>query len=698
MNFINQTHKKINKSGIWTGIMTVLLLIGCSPSVQKGSKQQDVVARSTMRLAPYPWMGDRQFEETINTLAKYPGVAEDIAFFTEVSGSGTQLEDFKKNMQILSQRMQKVREKGFRPGLNMFVTLGHREENLENSLKGDFQYMVGIDGTVSKGCYCPNDPNYQAYLSQKYQIAAATNPDFIWIDDDVRMSNHAPLKVACFCKHCLDIYEKETGKKYTRESLEKAMNEGSLEEKIKNRKAWLQHNRNTLNNLCQLIEHAVHQTNPAISLGFMSGDRFYDGYDFDHYAENLSGSGKKEVMWRPGGGFYEDYNILELAAKSHAIGRQVSILPATVTSIQSEIENIPCQRLRKASSIVVLEAASHIAAGCTGTTYSILPYYDEPVEAYEPLLQELQKARPFFDLMVQKLGRTPLAGVLNFWNKDICASFNATDGDWFNVTPIIPSTELYEIGLPAAYSTEHANVTILTKDNIAALTPEEIKSFLSGSLYIDGEVLQQLNAQGWQDYTGFELVASNPGDCVERYLQHALNGKYVGRERRSYPRFKSYAFKKTNEKAEALTALDDLSGHELGIGMGIFENKLGGRIAVAGHCPLNMMGNPSKSTQQKSVFRWLSRDQLSGYIKSFHRINLWIREATANQQALTLTNSSFDPALQVELMIRTTKTSLKIYDMNCQEKTISSSGTDGPYQKFIIPVIDPWQIRLAVIE
>ena len=430
----------------------------------------------------------------------------------------------------------------------------------------------------------------------------------------------------------------------------------------------------------------------------MSGDRFYDGYDFDHYAKNLSGSGKNAVMWRPGGGFYEDYNILELASKSHAIGRQVSVLPPDVKSIRSEIENIPCQRLRKASSVVVLEAASHIAAGCTGTTYSILPYYNEPIEAYEPLLSELQKARPFFDLMVQKLGRTPLTGVLNFWNKDICSSFCATDGDWFNVTPIIPSTELFEIGLPAAYSTKHANVTILTRDNVWTLSPEEIKSLLSGSLYIDGDALLQLNQLGWQEYTGFEFVASNPGDCVEKYLQHPMNGKYTGYERRSYPRFRSYAFKKTNEKAEALTSLEDLSGHKLGIGMGIFENKLGGRIAVAGHCPLNMMGNPSKSAQIKTVFRWLSRDKLPGYINSFHRINLWIREATANQQAMTLTNSSFDPALQVELMVRTDKTRLKIYDMNCQEKTIPSSGTDGPYQKFIIPVIDPWQIRLAVIE
>jgi len=679
-------------------LFALILIFSCSSPEPSKMDIKTGKARSTMRLAPYPWMGERQYDETLNLLVKYKDVAEDIAFFTEVSGSGTTLEIFGENMRALKMRMQKARDKGFSPGLNMFVTIGHREENLENSLKGDFQYMVGIDGKVSKGCYCPNNQNYQSYLIEKYRIASEANPDFIWIDDDVRMSNHEPLKYACFCDHCLQIFEQETGIKYTRESLKKAMNEGNMEEKLKNRKAWLQHNRNTLGRLCSLIEKSVHQVNPKISLGFMSGDRFYDGYDFDNYAKILEGPNQTPIMWRPGGGFYEDFNILELANKSHAIGRQVSVLPENVTLVQSEIENIPCQRLRKAANIVVLEVASHIAAGCTGATYSILPYYNEPSEGYEPLFASLQKARPFFDLMADKLGRSPVSGVQTFWNKDSFISFNATEGDWFNASAALPVNELYEIGLPAGYSTEHANVTILTKDNIWALSPEEIKALLSKSVYIDGEALLQLNQMGWQDYTGFAVVASNPGDCLERYLEHPLNGKYAGNERRAYPRKLSYAFKKTNDKAETLTILEDLSGHEIGIAMGIFENNLGGRVVIAGHCPLNMMGNPAKSWQIKSVFRWLSRDSLSGYVASFHRINLWIREPRENNISLALTNSSFDPALNVELMLRTGKTQLTLYDMQCNASIIHSSGTDGPYKKFIIPHIDPWQIRLLVTE
>ena len=74
-----------------------------------------------------------------------------------------------------------------------------------------------------------------------------------------------------------------------------------------------------------LIEKSIHEVNSGIAIGFMSGDRFYDGYDFDNYAKILGGQNQTLVKWRPGGGFYLDNYIVGLAEKSHAVGRQVSI-------------------------------------------------------------------------------------------------------------------------------------------------------------------------------------------------------------------------------------------------------------------------------------------------------------------------------------------------------------------------------------
>ena len=98
----------------------------------------------------------------------------------------------------------------------------------------------------------------------------------------------------------------------------------------------------------------------------------------------------------------------------------------------------------------------------------------------------------------------------------------------------------------------------------------------------------------------------------------------------------------------------------------------------------------------KSVFRWLSKETLPGYIASFHKVNLWIRQPEDGKIALAFTNSSFDAAKNVTLKLHTGNKSIKVYDMACNETVIQSSGTDGAYQKFVIPEVGAWEIRLVI--
>ena len=121
------------------------------------------------------------------------------------------------------------------------------------------------------------------------------------------------------------------------------------------------------------------------------------------------------------------------------------MLPEDVISIQSEIECFPYQRLKKAANIVVLEACSHIAAGCTGAAFNVLSMYDEPLDEYEPLVARIQEARPFFDLMVKSLGRSAITGIHTFWNKNSFITGRLAEGNWLssgNTTlvclPVIP--------------------------------------------------------------------------------------------------------------------------------------------------------------------------------------------------------------------------------------------------------------------
>ena len=691
-------------------IISVFFFFSCTHFSDKKGKSSEAVVQGSpqiekafisFRIGTPLWMSETRSNEVLDLFDQYKGVTDEVTFFTSETHAPLPLEVIKERSSILKERMEQARKRGYRTGINILTTIGHHNENLNNSLKGNFTFMTNIDGDICQGSFCPNDENMREYIRSLYELTTHANPDYIWIDDDVRFG-HMPIGNGCFCENCLAIFEKETGKKYTRESLKKALNEGTVEEKLKIREAWLQHNRNTISHLFEMIEKTVHGINPALPLGFMTGDRFFEGYDFNNWANILAGPNQVPVMWRPGGGYYNDMNTDGLSGKSHDIGRQVSVLPEQVVPIQSEIECFPYQRLKKAANIVALEAASYIASGCTGTAFNVLSMYDEPLDEYKLLVSKLLETRPFLDLMAKSLGRSPITGVQSFWNKSSYITGNLYGGNWTSSGNPVVIHEMYDIGLPTCYSNEHATVTILGKSNIFALPKDKIENLLSGGVYMDAEALQQLNELGFGDLTGFEVVGSETIDRIEKFTDHPLNGEFAGRQRdnrQSFWKSAAYTLKKTNENAQVLSTLIDYTGEEVSAcTSGIFENKLGGRICVAGYYPWNFMENLSKSSQMKSVFRWLSKESLPGYIASFHKINLWIREPQDGKIALALTNSSFDPATDVTLILRTENKTIRLYDMRCKETIIQSSGVDGPYQKFIIPEVEPWQMRLVITD
>lgn len=686
-------------------IVCLLMLSGCSGRDPEYPGITNTIGQGksyvSFRIQVVQWMSEVRYSALLDMFDHYKGVTDQITFFTSATHAPTPPDEFKRRMGILNKRMEQARQRGYRTGINILTTIGHHNENLENSLKGHYTPMTNIAGDVCHGTFCPNDPHMQEYIRKLYVYMAEVNPDYIWIDDDIRFA-HMPIGYGCFCDHCLKIFEKETGMRYTRESLRSAMDEGTESEKLSIRKAWLQHNRNTISQLLKLIDATVHSVNPDISLGFMTGDRFYEGYDFDNWADILSGEGYNRVLWRPGGGYYDDHINNHLFLKIHSVGRQVALLPQTVVQIESEIENFPWQPLNKAANITAFESCAYIAAGSTGTAYNVLSGYDEPLDQYAPLLKRLQEVRPFCDLMARTLGRSHLAGIQTFWNKNSYITGNLKDGNWLGSGFPVVVHEFYETGLPACYSNEHAQVTILGRDNVMALSKEDITRLLSGGVYTDALTLKRLNEMGFGDLTGFEVTGEKREDQIEKFTDHPLNGVFSGRERDNRQSFwysPAYILNVTNEKAQALTKLIDYTGKDVApCTTGIFENSLGGRICVAGYYPWSFMGSQSKSAQMKSVFRWLSKDRLPGYIASLHKINLWVREPQDGITALAFSNSSFDTARNVELMLRTEKRTIKVYDMECNAKIIAAGDEENGYRKFVIPEVEPWQMRLVVVE
>jgi len=63
---------------------------------------------------------------------------------------------------------------------------------------------------------------------------------------------------------------------------------------------------------------------------------------------------------------------------------------------------------------------------------------------------------------------------------------------------------------------------------------------------------------------------------------------------------------------------------------------------------------------------------------------------------MAVTNSSFDPAVAPEVILRVNGDEIIIYNMRNRSEKIRSSGSDGIYKKFVLPEIAPWEMVLVV--
>ena len=127
----------------------------------------------------------------------------------------------------------------------------------------------------------------------------------------------------------------------------------------------------------------------------------------------------------------------------------------------------------------------------------------------------------------------------------------------------------------------------------------------------------------------------------------------------------------------------------------MYENEEGGRVCVAGYYPWEQLQNLSKSTQLKAIMRWLSKDTLPAYVRSFHRMNLWVRQPAPDKTAIALLNAYLDPAENVELLVRTEADSMRVTDMRGVVTELKADRTDGPYRRFVLPTLPPWGMVLA---
>ncbi|MEI6520662.1 MAG: hypothetical protein WCO98_11595 [bacterium] len=654
-------------------------------------------AKMSFRVSSNIWSNPERCRELLVFLRDYPAVSE-VAFFTGFTHPPLPLEVIRSRAQVLNDVVPMFRDAGYCSGINHLSTLGHLDENLENSLREPWQHLVNIDGAVSKSCYCASDPDMQEYIKESYRLLAATGAEFIWVDDDVRLESHPPtIHMGCFCERCVNSFGEQIGRKISRVELVVAFDSGTTADKLQLRQEWLRHNRQYISNLLSLIRDAVDEVNPVIKLGLMTGEISYSGYGFSECVDAMAGTRHIEVKWRPGGGFYEDSTPSGLLGKAHSVGRQNALIPLSVTDLQYEHENFPYQVLKKSSTIFTAECAASIGAGCTGVALNCMGISPDPLDEYHPWFAGVQSAKEFLDFAADTFKRSECEGVWHAFTRDHVAA-TALDTTWTNATiwggDLGVANELYEIGIPAAYSVNGARVTVLSANTVGDFTREELVKILSGGVLMDALALQKMIEMGLQEYIGWSIRGIKEKDTIEVLTGDSINGRFAGWQRDCRPSFwasTTHLLQPLTAQSRPLCEIIDFTPNNFGTCSGVFENSLGGRVAILGYYPWQSLQSLAKSSQMKSLCRWLSGETLPAYISSLHKATVWCRRTPDGQPAQMVLNASIDIAVNMTIQLQGDVKSIWCHHLQSEPVKIERAAVDSKYSAFILPAIGPWQ-------
>lgn len=563
----------------------------------------------SLRVAYENWYDEERFSHLLHLLDESPCDITQIALFTASTHIPLPLDELSHRVDIMKIRLDTLRSAGFSGGINILSTNGHHNENLDAGLGDEFTYMTNILGDGCRGSYCIRSQHFlEDFVVPCYTILANAKPDFIWIDDDVRYV-HMPVGNGCFCDHCLNTFNKKYNTFYTRETLRTALNQFD----VPLRKHWLDHNSDALCDLFRIIGKTVRDINPDIILGFMTGERYFEGYQFAAYADALSENGTYPIMWRPGDGAYTDINFDAIIEKQERIGRQNAYLPKYINIIQTEIENFPYQLLKKTPKSTAIEVAMSMTVGCTGAAFNILPSETgESLDAIKPHLRAINRLTPFYRTTAELLKGLSPEGIHTGWRIDSQAAvpvgeFAAMTGEMYATY----ARELFFFGLPECYDKDKANVVTMTGQSAAVLNDDEIRVLLSKGVYLNVSALTHLRERGFGDVLGFSVGDMIPVDARECYADHPLNEGFVNGIRNCRQSFYYGDGFSLNPEAASCQCLSSLVNYQNRVlcdcTSGIYENNLSGRVCVAGYYPYSWISDTFKTQQLKRLFVWLSR-------------------------------------------------------------------------------------------
>jgi len=385
------------------------------------------------------------------------------------------------------------------------------------------EHMVDADGTVAGYCFCWRGKHFRQYVMEEIRMyAEAVQPHTLWVDDDLRATNHHPVSHGCFCDDCVKTFGEKYGVTLTREEMVRLINDD-----LTWRERHIAFLRESLYDFTYAMGEVLHRYSPESAMGYQyCANGGYTGFGYDFIFDAMLKSTGRIPASRPGGGTYDDHDPVEFVDKAELISYQNYMLPDYVKDLRPEIESLPDIVYGKSIGGTCFETSCYMAFGNNAMSYAILMNDYEPMEWHGQMLGAFAKHRPYWEKLCEVNKRTRQTGAkLALTHK----GYLLQGGGRFEY-----SDESFRFGeplrfcsIPVAMTREDCDVYLLNAKNARRMSEDEVRDLLTKPVLTDGEAVRVLCDRGF--IVGAYTQPIDTSILSEKYTDHEVNTGMAGR-------------------------------------------------------------------------------------------------------------------------------------------------------------------------
>lgn len=507
-----------------TAIIITFLVLCMQSCFKKPSNIASAAPDDDFRMMIRLWPGHHDnpdlTDSLLEALQKYP-FCDEVWFCTNdpMSHSLSWHEPHAKAMGIAA---AKFRDAGFITSMQG-VALGHGDGVIVGSITSRdstirWGTMVGPDGSVTGTVNCPRQPDYLAYMEEAFvPYVREVHPHSLYLDDDLRITQHPPATEGCFCKDCIALFNKEYGHSFTRVTLVKALKANEGDGKI--RSEWIAFGQESLAGIVRAISRGVHRVSPETRMGLQHANfhhKLLEGWDWNPMFRAMEEETGMVPVSRPGHGYYNDHSPRGMITKGLGIARQIQRLEPGISEIAPEIEGYVHKATGKSPKSLGIETMYYLSLGATQMSYAIICGNQEPLSWYtDNYFKTLAEYKPFAKEYASFNKGTSPSGIDPFISRNLVLRNVETGEDpwaWSTTTAGAQAPQLAALGFPFAPEAVKPRVRMLDEECVRGTGDEELQELLR----IGGNVVDKAS---WKRLTERKLVEGfEPVEVPERQL------------------------------------------------------------------------------------------------------------------------------------------------------------------------------------